>query len=95
MKSPIPRADDIDNELFVVCDALRTLTARVEALLNREQPANPRWLSTSQAVEIARIVTTSQSIRNWAKKFELGILVRGRWMIDRQLLLEFLKDRNP
>ena len=92
MKNGTSRA--ISDELKTVCGSLRELTARVEALLDHQEPTASRWLSTTEAVHIARTIGTTQSIRNWARKFHLGILVRGRWLIDRQLLLDFLRDRS-
>jgi hypothetical protein len=93
MKPAISPNNAITDELVALRDALKALTGRVEALLAHDEPVTSRWLSTAEAVEVARIVTTTQSARNWAKNFHLGILVRGRWMIDRKLLLEFLQDR--
>jgi hypothetical protein len=93
MKPRTSPDDPIKNELEAACNSLRELTARLELLLDHQEPAAVRWISTAEAVELARTIATTQSIRNWARRYHLGILVRGRWLIDRQLLVAFLRDR--
>lgn len=78
-------------ELRGVLDALRTLTAQVEAMLG-ERPAAPRWLSTSEAAEIAHI-GSQQTIRNWCRRYAIGIRVRGVWQVDAVLLEKLLSER--
>ena len=79
-------------ELAALVVALRAVAAQVAALVE-DRPTEPvRWLTTSEAAELAHI-GSAQSVRNWAKKYGLGFKVRDRWQIDRCLLDDFLRDR--
>lgn len=80
------------DELAAVLAALRAVTDRL-ALLVDEKPAARRWLSTSEAAEIAH-VGSAQTARNWARRYGIGILVKDRWQIDPLLLEQLLSDRT-
>jgi hypothetical protein len=79
-------------ELEAVLTMLHAVTARVETMLADTPPA-ARWLSTSEAAEVARI-GSPQTIRNWCRRFQIGICVRGVWQVDAVLLEKLLSDRR-
>ena len=70
---------------------LHSVTARIKALLDDTPPAQ-RWLSTSEAAAIA-CVGSQQTIRNWCRRYDIGICVRGVWQVDAVLLDKLLSDR--
>jgi hypothetical protein len=79
-------------ELASVLATLHAVTARVEAMLADTPPAQ-RWLSTAEAAERAHI-GSQQTIRNWCKRYDIGICVRGVWQVDAILLEKLLSDRR-
>lgn len=79
-------------DLVRLLSALRAVTAQLSAILEQQTIEPEVWLSTSEAAQLARIGCT-QSMRNWARSYALGIKVRDRWQIDRRLLEHFLRDR--
>jgi len=88
----MPRSSELAGDLHALLPALRTVTARLEEVLEQRTIEPATWLSTSEAAELAHIGCT-QSMRNWARKYNLGIKVHDRWQIDRNLLEAFLHDR--
>jgi hypothetical protein len=89
--SPDPSPLD-HNKLEALPTILRAATAQVEAILN-DKPATRRWLSTSEAAEVGH-VGSQQTIRNWCKRYEVGIRVRGVWQVDSILLEQLLRGRS-
>jgi hypothetical protein len=88
----VPACSESAPDLTELLSALRAVTARLAAVVE-PQPIEPaRWLTTSEAAELAHIGCT-QSVRNWAREYGIGLKVRDRWQIDRYLLEEFLRDR--
>ena len=85
---------ELKTELAALLSALQATAARLAALLEDQAVEPTIWLSTSEAAELALIGST-QSVRNWARKYGLGLKVRNRWQIDRHLLEAFLRDRAP
>jgi hypothetical protein len=79
-------------ELTELLSALRAITARLAAVIEPQPIEAARWLTTSEAAKLAHIGCT-QSVRNWAREYGIGLKVRDRWQIDRYLLKEFLCDR--
>jgi hypothetical protein len=69
-------------ELVSLHRAARAFADRLAALLD-EEPAKPGWLSTAQAAEIGH-VGSQQTIRNWCRRYAIGICVRG---VDSKLVL--------
>jgi hypothetical protein len=70
---------------------MRAMADRLAALLEKPDPA--RWLSASQAAKLAH-VASEQTVRNWCRRYEIGIRVGGVWQVDSILLELFLRGRS-
>jgi hypothetical protein len=49
--------------------------------------------SASQAAKRAR-VASEQTVRNWCRRYEIGIRLRGVWQVDSIVLEQFLRGRS-
>jgi len=88
--APIMAGPAFADELRALLPVLLAAVARIEsALQDHADTVTP--ISTIEAAAIAGV--SSQTCRNWVKKYKLRPCVRGRFQIDRRLFGAYLRDR--
>ena len=59
---------------------------------------NITWHSTKQALELIADIAPARvslvTLITWCRKYRIGTKVGGRWWVDRDKLMKFLKVKN-
>ena len=59
---------------------------------------NISWLSTKEALELVADIAPAKvslvTLITWCRKYRIGTKVGGRWWVDRDKLMNFLKVKS-
>ena len=59
---------------------------------------NISWLSTKEALELVADIAPARvslvTMITWCRKYRIGTKVGGRWWVDHDKLMKFLKVKN-